>query len=65
MTPAEVAAHRKALGLTQEKMAAQLGVCRESVGRWEGGTRRITRVTELAIRALALAAVTRPTTKAA
>lgn len=41
MTPAELRRIRKALGLTQEQLAKQLGVGQNAVARWEIGARRI------------------------
>ena len=41
MTPAGFRRIRKALGLTQTGLAAQLGVERVTVTRWELGERRI------------------------
>ncbi len=41
VTPAELKRIRSALGLTQAAFAAELGVYRETVARWEIGTRRI------------------------
>lgn len=41
MTPTGLRRIRKALGLTQEKLAKVLGVTRLSVTRWETGTRSI------------------------
>jgi DNA-binding transcriptional regulator YiaG len=48
------------MGLTQPQLAELLGVTRFSVNRWENGERRIVKRTDIAIRALALAAVTKP-----
>ncbi len=41
MTPAALKRIRRELGLTQEELAARLGVQRETVARWETGVRRI------------------------
>lgn len=41
MTPAALKRIRRELGLTQEELAARLGVQRETVGRWETGVRGI------------------------
>jgi DNA-binding transcriptional regulator YiaG len=41
MTPTELHAARKALGLTQGAFAAALGVTRRSVQFWEAGDRAI------------------------
>jgi DNA-binding transcriptional regulator YiaG len=37
MTPDEVKAIRRRLGLTQAELAAQVGVTRVTVARWESG----------------------------
>jgi DNA-binding transcriptional regulator YiaG len=37
MTPKQVLALRKALGLTQQQLADRIGATRESVARWEIG----------------------------
>jgi type I restriction enzyme M protein len=37
MTAKQIAAMRKALGLTQEQLAEMLGTHRETVARWETG----------------------------
>ena len=42
MTPDELKRLRARLGLTQEGLANQLGVSRETVARWEIGSRGIT-----------------------
>lgn len=41
VTRAELKRIRSALGLTQAAFAAELGVYRETVARWETGSRRI------------------------
>lgn len=56
MTPAEVKAARRALGLTQQELAGRLGVEQSTVWRWEHG-RAIEHPTMLR---LALAALARP-----
>lgn len=43
MTPADLRARRKALGLSVEGLAACLGVEGRTVRRWEDGTRDISR----------------------
>jgi len=50
MTPSALKRRRRALALTQAGLAAALGVRRETIARWEIGTRRIP---ELAARLLA------------
>jgi DNA-binding transcriptional regulator YiaG len=37
MTPAEITARRKALGLSQEVLASRLGVRQATVSAWENG----------------------------
>ena len=49
MTPVQLRRIRKALGFTQAQLAAELGVGRVTVTRWELGDRRIS---ELAARLL-------------
>lgn len=39
MTPKQVVALRKKLGLTQAQLARKLGVDRAAVNQWEAGTR--------------------------
>ncbi len=41
MTPPELRARRAALGLSLTKLGARLGVYRQTVHRWEAGTRAI------------------------
>lgn len=50
VTPEQLKRSRGVLGMTQEELAGELGVSRETVARWEIGTRRIP---ELAARLLA------------
>jgi DNA-binding transcriptional regulator YiaG len=38
MTPQRIVKIRKALGLTQERLAEQIGAQRSTVARWELGT---------------------------
>ena len=52
MTPAQLKAHRRRLGLTQAALAKALGVTLSAVEKWEGGQRPISRVVELALEAL-------------
>lgn len=42
MTPDEIRSLRHAAGLTQQALAARMGVQRLAVARWEAATRRIT-----------------------
>jgi DNA-binding transcriptional regulator YiaG len=37
MTPKKIKTIRKRLGLTQAKLAERLGVCKNTVARWERG----------------------------
>jgi repressor LexA len=54
MTPREFRKIRQQeLGLSQEELAARLGTTRMSVTRYEGGSRRISGVVEIALRQLA------------
>ena len=55
MTPEELKERRLALGLTQEALARRLGVCVNTVARWERGVNRIKtpRIVELALAELA------------
>lgn len=52
-TPAAVRRLRKKLGLTQEKLAQELGVTTVSVSRWEHGHSKPTGLSERALDALA------------
>jgi DNA-binding transcriptional regulator YiaG len=52
MEPGELRETRTLLGLSQEQLAALLGVNRLSVLRWEGGLRRIPGMLPLALEAL-------------
>jgi repressor LexA len=52
MTPRELKEARQALGLTQEKLAEELRTTRMSITRYEGGTRRIPGMVEVAVRLL-------------
>ena len=49
MTPAELKQAREALGMTQDALAAALGLSRSSVARMEAGQSRIVKAIELAI----------------
>jgi transcriptional regulator with XRE-family HTH domain len=53
MTPADLTAARKRLGLSQTALADRLGVQRLAVGRWERGERAIPPFLHLAMTALA------------
>ncbi len=44
---------RRALGLTQVKMAKKLGLSERALSRYETGRRRITKVLSIAVRCLA------------
>lgn len=52
MTPAELKQARRALGLTQQQLADELRLKRLAITRYEGGTRRIPGLVEVAIRHL-------------
>ena len=52
VTPKELKETRTLLGLTQEQLAAELGVVRFSVQRWEAGVYRIPGMLTLALEAL-------------
>lgn len=52
VTPKELKEARTRLGLTQEQLAAILGVARFSVQRWEAGVYRIPSMLTLALEAL-------------
>jgi repressor LexA len=52
MKPSELKAIRERLGISQEELAASLGVHRVSVARWEAGMRKIPSMLTLAIKAL-------------
>lgn len=54
MQPDEFKAIRKGLGLTQDQMAAELGLTPNFISMMEGGKKPIERRTELAARYLAL-----------
>lgn len=61
MTPRELKRIRMALGLTQAALAAELGVSRETLTRWETGRRR--RIPEPAARLLRRLVQERPKTR--
>ena len=52
MTPKELKEARTLLGLSQEQLAAELGVVRFSVQRWEAGVYRIPGMLTLALETL-------------
>lgn len=52
MSPPSLRKLRQRLGLTQQELARRLGVARVSVTRWENGTRKPSKVIELAIRSV-------------
>lgn len=56
MTPSQFRSARLALGLTQEELAQRLHTTRMSITRYEGGTRRIPGVIEVAMAQLGQAA---------
>ena len=49
MSPASLRKLRKRLGLSQQGLARRLGIARATVTRWENGTRRPSKVAELAV----------------
>ncbi len=49
MSPPSLRKLRQRLGLSQQELARRLGVARASVTRWENGTRKPSRLVELAI----------------
>lgn len=59
MTPDELRAARKQLGLTQAQLAAELGVHQSTYAKWEAGTFRIAHpeILKLALESLAIRAV--------
>ena len=52
MTPTELKTVRERLDLTQQQLAAVLGVHRIAVVRWESGARKVPSLLPLAIQAL-------------
>lgn len=50
MIPRELQRLRRRAGLTQQALAARLGVCRDTISRWERGMRRISRMAAHLIR---------------
>jgi transcriptional regulator with XRE-family HTH domain len=54
MTGAEVKAMMAQLSLTQQQLAAKLGVARNTVNRWANNLEPIPRIAELAMSALSL-----------
>lgn len=59
MSPPKVRKLREGLGLSQQQLARRLGVARATVTRWENGTRRPSKVAELALRSVIEAKDTR------
>jgi transcriptional regulator with XRE-family HTH domain len=59
VTGAALKRERVRLGLTQQQVADMIGRSRETVNRYENGSRRIPRVVERAIAALPKAAARR------
>jgi DNA-binding transcriptional regulator YiaG len=49
MTPRDLRNLRRALGMTQQELAAALGVSEQSIYYWESGRRRIRPVVEKAL----------------
>lgn len=60
MTPANLRATRKRLGLSAEALGALLGVHRETVYRWELGTRAMPSYLDRALRDLERELAPRP-----
>lgn len=52
MSAASVRTFRRRLGLTQRELARRLGVARATVTRWENGTRRPSKIAEIAIQSI-------------
>ncbi len=52
MSPTSLRKLRERLGLSQQGLARRLGVARATVTRWENGTRRLSKVAELALRSV-------------
>lgn len=52
MTPAQLKSLRAALGWSQQRLADEMGVARNTVNRWEMGERRITAMAEKLLRTL-------------
>jgi len=52
VTSSDLRAARKRLGFTQAQLAAALDVTRDCIARYEGGTRAVPRMVDLAMRAL-------------
>ena len=50
MSPTKLRKLRKRVGLSQEELARRLGVARVTVTRWENGSRRPSKIAELALR---------------
>lgn len=53
MTPTDLRAQRKSLGLSQEALAHRLGCSKQAVHFWEIGKRQIPNMLELAMWAIA------------
>jgi transcriptional regulator with XRE-family HTH domain len=53
MTPDDLRAYRKRLGITQTQLAEALGLSRRAIIRYEDGTRPIPRPVELACETIA------------
>lgn len=52
MTPAQLKQLRATLGWSQQRLADEMGVARNTVNRWEMGERRITAMAERLLQVL-------------
>jgi transcriptional regulator with XRE-family HTH domain len=52
MTPADLTAARKSLGLSQGQLAERLGYKRLAVARWETGVHPVPQVVAIAVRCM-------------
>lgn len=50
MSPSAFKRNRERLGLTQQKMADELGVARRTLQNWEAGSNPVPRAVDLALR---------------
>lgn len=53
MTPSELRALRSRLGMTQKELAEAVGVCSDTVARWERGRHKIPGAVERLVKVLA------------